>query len=278
MAVPMVLARKHAAPQIALCLVLAGALLLPCVAQAQTLGDVEQRLDRLEKAVRQVQNKPADREPRPSKSRDDVYLQLDRRLGAVERALSSIVSAQERDHRELATALEQLRRIKGDVEARLDAVERHPAAPTPVSQPTAAIANSGATPPNADDRFKQAMGYASQQDWTQAELAFDTFVTTYPADMRVPEARYQLGRAFEGQGKHAQAAQIFLDLYEKNPDAPFIIENLFALGQALAALGPENMQQACDVYGEIEAAHGADLSAEQRSRLLDRRLTLKCSN
>jgi TolA-binding protein len=196
----------------------------------------------------------------------------------VERALSSIVSAQERDHRELATALEQLRRIKGDVEARLDAVERHPAAPTPVSQPTAAIANSGATPPNADDRFKQAMGYASQQDWTQAELAFDTFVTTYPADMRVPEARYQLGRAFEGQGKHAQAAQIFLDLYEKNPDAPFIIENLFALGQALAALGPENMQQACDVYGEIEAAHGADLSAEQRSRLLDRRLTLKCSN
>lgn len=273
----MSLARKHAASQVALCLLLAGALLLPGVAQAQTLGDVEQRLDRLEKAVRQVQNKPAEREARSSKSRDDVYLQLDRRLGAVERALSGIVSAQERDHRDLATTLEQIQRMKGDVEARLDAIESRPAAPALVSQPPAAMSESAAVPPNADDRFKQAMGYASQQDWTKAELAFDSFVTTYPSDTRAPEARYQLGRAFEGQGKHAQAAQIFLDLYEKYPDAPFMIDNLFALGKALGDLGPENAQQACDVYDEIEATHGTALSVDQRSQLLDRRLALKCS-
>lgn len=245
-------------------------------AQAQTLGAVEQRLDRLEKVAHELQRQ-TDRSSRSSDSRDDVYLQLDRRLGALERAISNLVASQERDHRELTTTVEQLQRMKRDVEARLDTLENQPP-PAPAAPVTDIIAETPAAPLDADARFKQAMGYADQQDWPKAELAFDTFVASYPSDPKLPEARYQLGRAFEEQGKHAQAAQIFLDLYQNHPGAPFAVANLFALGEALAAIGPENTEQACDVYSEIEVTHGGKLSVEQRSQLLDRRLALKCSN
>lgn len=273
---PMVLERIRRLRRPALLLIGISALSLAHVAHAQTLGVVEQRLDRLEKITRQLQRE-ADRGARSSNSRDDVYLQLDRRLGALERAISSLVSARERDHRNLAIAIEQLQRMKGDVEARLDAVESQP---PPASTPQRASIKSapGPMPLDADGLFKQAMDYAAHEGWTQAEFAFDTFITSYPTDNRIPEARYQLGRAFQGQGKNPQAAQIFLDLYEKYPGAPFAIANLFALGEALAAMGPESSEQACNVYGELEAIHGTELSVDQRSRLLDRRLSLECSN
>jgi len=246
------------------------------LAQAQTLGAVEQRLDRLEKVARELQRQ-TDRSSRSSDSRDDVYLQLDRRLGALERAISNLVASQERDHRELTTTVEQLQRMKRDVEARLDTVENQPPS-APAAAATDIIAEPPAAPLDADARFKQAMGYADRHDWPKAEFAFDTFIVSYPSDPRLPEARYQLGRAFQGQGKPAQAAQIFLHLYQQHPEAPFAVANLFALGESLAAISPENTGQACDVYSEIDVTHGRDLSVEQRSQLLDRRLALKCSN
>ena len=244
-------------------------------AQAQTLGAVEQRLDRLEKVTRELQ-RATDRVSRSPSSRDDVYLQLDRRLGVLERAISSLVAAQERDHRELTTSVEQLQRMKRDVEARLDAIESLPQV-DPAAQSAGVVAETPPVPLDADARFTQAMDFADREDWPNAEFAFDTFIASYPSDARIPEARYQLGRAFEGQGKHAQAAQIFLDLYQGHPDAPFAVPNLFALAEALGAIGPENAEQACDVYSEIEVTHGKTLSVDQRSQLLDRRLSLKCS-
>lgn len=279
MLVSMAFDRVRPVLRLALGLGVASLLLHPGTSRAQTLGDVEQRLDRVEKAVRRLQAGPSEEELRPPNPHDDVYQQLDRRIGALERAVSSAVSAQEHDHHDLADAVEEIRRMKGDVEARLDAVESRPlASAVPAQQPAIAASEPVATPLNADERFKQAMDYASREDWTDAEFAFDSFVASYPSDPRITDARYQLGRAFQGEGKHAQAAQIFLDLYQKHPDASFMVDNLFALGQELAALGPENTQQACDVYGEIDATHGAALSADQRARLLDRRLALKCKN
>ncbi|MBB3862476.1 TolA-binding protein [Novosphingobium hassiacum] len=208
----------------------------------------------------------------------EALLQLDRRLAALERALSGLMSAQEQDHRALAASLTQMQALKGDIESRLDAVERQAEAiPTASKTPEAAPVPPVAPPPTADDRFRQAMDYAEAQDWPKSELAFDSFVASWPSDARVPEARFQLGRAFQGQGKYAQAAQIFLDLYEKAPQAPFALANLFALADALVAIGPDNSAQACEVYSEIEVVHDSVLTTEQRSRLLDRRLALKCA-
>ncbi|WP_176217860.1 tetratricopeptide repeat protein [Novosphingobium sp. B1] len=254
-------------------------------AQAQSLSGIDQRLQRVEQVVRGLQgDRPvvarptAGATPPPSAAPLDALLQLDRRLAALERALSGLVSTQEQDHRALAASLAQMQALKGDIESRLDAVEQQAAAvPATSSSPPATSVSPAGPPPTVDERFRQAMAYAEAQDWQKSELAFDSFAASWPSDPRVPEARYQLGRAFQGQGKHAQAAQIFLELYEKVPQAPFALANLFALAEALTDMGPDNSVQACDVYAEIEAVHGSTLTIEQRSRLLDRRLALKCA-
>jgi TolA-binding protein len=250
------------------------------VAQAQSLSGIEQRLQRIEQTMRGLQgDRPASVRPAPSSAAPvDALLQLDRRLAALERALSGLVSMQEQDHRALAASLSQMQALKGDIESRLDAMERQAAAiPVVSTVPPSAPVSPVAAPPTADERFQQAMAYAEAQDWQKSELAFDSFAASWPSDPRVPEARFQLGRAFQGQGKHAQAAQIFLDLYQKVPHASFAMTNLFALAEALTGMGPDNSVQACDVYAEIEAVYGSILTIEQRSRLLDRRLALKCA-
>ena len=264
--------------------------------QAQSLGGIEQRLNSVEETVRQMQGRPpiVPATP-PDTGRDrsmatEALVQLDRRLAALERAVSALVAAQEQDHRALSVTVAQIGTVKGDIEERLDTVERRVAALPPNAQKVSApvpsdvsgaegIATGGplAATPSADARFDQAMHYANSQDWPRAELAFDSFVAAWPADPRVAEARFQLARALQGQGKHAQAAKIFLELYEQVPGAPFIVDDLFALAQALADFGPDKVTQACDVYAEIEASHGTALTLEQRSHLLDRRLALKCA-
>lgn len=258
-----------------------GPLSFASVAHAQSLGAVEQRLRQVEQKVELLETgRPAKGTASTASDQPvsiDALMQLDRRLAALERALSGLISAQEQDHRALVTGMAQLQTIKGDTEARLDAVERQAVVPAPpppaaIAQPVASVAQ----PLSADDRFAQAMQYADQQDWPRTELAFDSFVAAWPSDPRASEARFQLARAFQGQGKHAQAAQLFLELYEKAPNAPFIVDDLFALGQSLTDMGPASIAQACDVYAEIETTHGAGLTLEQRSRLLDRRLALKC--
>lgn len=251
------------------------------VAQAQSLSAIEHRLHRLEEAVRGVQGEhPASVRPTAAASTAsvDALLQLDSRLVALERALSVFVSAQEQDHRTLTASLAQVQALKGDFESRLNAMEQQAATVSTISNvPPTAPVPSPELPPTADDRFRQAMSYADAQDWLKSELAFDNFVASWPSDPRVPEARFQLGRAFQGQGKHAQAAQIFLGLYETAPQAPFALANLFALAEVIAEIGPDQNAQACEVYAEIEAVHGGALTMEQRARLLDRRLDLKCA-
>lgn len=249
--------------------------------QTQTLGAVEQRLDRLEKIAQQLE-RAAEKTSQSSRSRIDLNVRMDQRLSELERAIANLVSTQERGQRDMAGMVDQLQRMKGDVERRLDSLENQsqPAGPPPSAKAiveSKAIEESVPVPLDADARFAQAMAYAVRQDWPQAELAFDTFVASYPSHAKLPEAGYQLGRAFQAQGKNAHAAKIFLNLYEQYPDSPFAVESLFALGSALSDMGPENAGQTCDVYGEIEAGHGSLLSIAQRSQLLDRRLALQCS-
>lgn len=274
------------------CLVLWAPLtiMISTATQAQTLGVVEQRLDRLEQAVRKIERKTgklreADSTPQgetPQKPNNPtLLLELNSRLQKLEQMFASQTSASELERRAVAGGLDQLQRFKGDAEQRLDGmdqllsklaalVEAAKQAPPP-SQPSAKVMT-------AEDRYLEALGYAERREWTKAEFAFDTFIAANPAHARVSEARYWLGRSFYGQGKVAQAAQIFLDLFEKQPSAPFALDNLFALGQSLVDLGPENAEQACAVYDQIESGFKDKLSTEQRNILLDIRVKTKCKS
>lgn len=264
------------------------AMLLPVAAQAQTLGAVENRINRLEQSVEKLERKtrklrdevPASTSPVPlaaPPASGSLVIELNNRIEALERLVAGMVASDEQDRRAVAAGLDQLQRLKGDAELRLDGVEQQL-----VKLAAAAEAEKAAPPPpapkalTADDRYLEALDFAERKEWSKAEFAFDTFIAANPGHSRLLEARYWLGRSFQGQGKTAQAAQIFLELFEKQPAAAFALDNLFALAQALVDLGPENTEQACAVYDQIEEGFKDKLGADRRNALLDQRIKLRC--
>lgn len=215
----------------------------------------------------------------------EELLRLSDRIAALERLVSQLVARQDEGQRAAVQLASEFARFKADSEARIEAIELEAAAavanataaptavaPTqePEAPPTVVVA------PVSVDRFDQGLAFAARQDWSQAEMAFDTFIANNPDDERVPAARYQLGLAYLGQQQPAQAARIFLDLFETGAAASFGADNLFALALALEQLDPGNTEQVCTVFSEIETSYGATLTPMQRERLLDLRLAADC--
>lgn len=219
----------------------------------------------------------------------DELLRLSDRIAALERLVSQLVARQDEGQRSAAQLASEFARFKADAEARIEAIELEAAtvattpAPAPALAPAEAITISpsseapAAAVPGPVDRFEQGLAFAGRQDWSQSELAFDTFIANNPEDERIPVARYQLGLAYLGQEQPAQAARIFLDLFQTGAGAAFGADNLFALARALQELDPENTEQLCPVYSEIETSYGEALTPDQREMLLDRRLAGDCT-
>ena len=215
----------------------------------------------------------------------EELLRLSDRIAALERLVSQLVARQDEGQRAATQLASEFARFKADAESRIETIELEsaaafasaPALLTPVGatqEPEAPAAVVVAPVPV--DRFDQGLTFAARQDWSQAELAFDTFIANNPDDERVPAARYQLGLAYLGQQQPAQAARIFLDLFETGAASSFGADNLFALARSIQALDPENTEQLCTVYSEIETSYGEALTSEQRESLLDKRLAEGC--
>ena len=248
----------------------------------QTLGAVEQRLEKIESTLAKVERRVGKvREEAPKNPIAPVSAPLTNdliaRLASLERLVSEMVADGEQDQRALTLAIDQLTRVKADTEQRLEAIEQQTRLLSEVKQAGVAVAPAAeAKILTADERYLEALGFAEKKEWTKAEFAFDTFIAANPAHSRINEARFWLGKSFQGQGKAAQAGQVFLELFEKYPDASFAVENLFALAQSLTDLGPETADQACAVYDQIDSVAKNRLTDVQRSTVLDGRLLLKC--
>lgn len=265
---------------------LATALLAGAMASSpsfgQTLGAIEQRVQKIESALVKVERRVGKvRDDEPKKPQASVPASLTNdlitRLASLERLVSEMVADGEQDQRALSLAIDQLNRVKADTERRLETIEQKTSLLSEAKQALAPVAPVGEPKMlTADDRYLEALGFAEKKEWAKAEFAFDTFIASNPTHPRVIEARYWLGRAFQGQGKAAQAGQIFLELFEKYPEASFAVENLFALAQSLSDLGPESVDQACAVYDQIDEVAKSTLTVAQRGLLLDRRILLKC--
>lgn len=279
-------------------------------AGAQRAASPEQRIDRLEKQVRQVQRQvfprgePADSagfSDEPAATQTSVR-SLDERLATLERQLSDIVrSAEENGHR--AAVLEaELARLKTDQDSRLRALEAGVAAaaaapvvttttaspPVTVSRPrgepvivarpplTTAPAT---TVPAAEDPAEIAYdeGYQLWRSgrYSAAITALRAFSSAYPKHRRASWANNLVGRALLDQGQPRAAADALLANYRTNPRGERAADSLYYLGQALMKLGQPG--QACKAYSELDEVYGASMRGELKTLLPSARTEAKCS-
>ena len=270
----------------------------PAAAQRQTTP--EQRIDRLEKQVRQMsrqvfpKGQPADTagySDDPAATQIQAN-QLSNRLDSVEQQMTAILRASEENGSRIATMEAELARLRADQDRRLraiesgsgdgpatasdsatDEVDETPPAPrprteTPRSTPAAAL-NGAEAAYDAGFRLWEAKKYDS------AIASLRKMVAAYPDDRRVSWANNLIGRSLLDKGQYRPAAEALLANYRGNKGGERAADSLYYLGQAQMKLGQPG--QACRAYGEAEAIYGAKLRVDLKKLIADGKAQASCS-
>ena len=268
----------------------------PAAAQRREASP-EQRIERLEKQVRQVQKRifpkgqPVDTagfSDDPAASQASVT-NLITRLDAIERQMAEAVRSSEENGNRIGIMEADLARLRADQERRLRALETTPAAavvPEPVDEPAAATpapkpAGVGADgdPALDGDAAAEAAYDKGYQQWTARQYdaavkSLDAMIKAYPQSRRVSWAHNLAGRALLDKGQPRAAAERLLANYRRDPKGERAQDSLFYLGQSLIKLGQPS--QACKAYAELEDVYGASLRAPLRKDLPSAKSAARC--
>ena len=278
----------------------------PAIAQKRQ-PTPEQRIERLEKQVRQVQKQvfpkgqPADTagfSDDPAATQESVT-GLNGRLDAIERQLSDIVRQSEENGNRVAVMETELARLRAEQDRRIRALEtaapaaQEPAAtseeepaeaPPPPSRPkverrdsearAAEPASEAATDP-AEAAYDEAFQLWNSGKYDQAIKSLQAFTKKYPDHRRTSWAYNLTGRAMLDKGQPRAAAEALLANYRRDPKGERAQDSLFYLGQALMKLGQPG--QACKAYEELEEVYSSNLRAPLKAALPGAKSSAKCS-
>lgn len=299
--------------------VVAAAILspVPLAAQAVDVGKLDRRVGTLESEMRAVQRKvfpggnaryfepeiPAKAEappPAPEAAPATTPIaDLSARVDALEGQMKTMTGQIEALEYKLRQLDDGQRRLKGDVEFRLNALEHPggaapadgsapPPAPAPASAtglgtlaaPAASLAVPKPAPPAARPAtdaaaWAQAYPRVTARDWPGVEAAMTQYLADWPKSTRLPQAKYWLGRSFAARGQNPQAAKAFLDVYQSAPRAAAAPDALIGLAGALNAMAKP--RDACQVLSELDAVYGAKLTEMQKADAGRQRTRAKCA-
>lgn len=266
----------------------------------------EQRIDRLERQVRQVQKQvfpkgqPADTagfSDDPAATQDSVN-GINGRLDAVERQLADILRQSEENGNRVAQMEAEVARLRADQDRRLRALETGPAtnedsAPTgqqdqseqaeaapPPSRPKVEAAQGNTVSADAASDPAETAYDAGFQLWSQGKYdaaikSLQAFTKKYPDHRRTSWAYNLTGRALLDKGQPRAAAEALLANYRRDPKGERAQDSLFYLGQALMKLGQPG--QACKAYAELEDVYASNLRAPLKTALPGAKSEAKCS-
>jgi TolA-binding protein len=267
----------------------------------------EQRLERLERQVQQVQRqvfpkgRPADTagfSDDPAASQSSV-ITLDQRLDALERQTSEILRQAEENGNRLRTIESDNARARRNQEERMAAIEQRlseAATSLPVPSVSSNPPPTGArprpanampsttvlTPPNGpavgdpgEDAYSEGFRLFEQGQYDAAITALRAFTSAYPKHRRVSFANNLVGRALLDKGQARAAAEALLANYRALPSGERAADSLYYLGQAQMKLGQPG--QACRAYSEAEAIYGAKMRPELKKMVTDAKLQASCS-
>lgn len=270
----------------------------------------EQRIERLEKQLRQVQRQvfpkgqPADTagfsdEPVATQS---SFRNLNERLNGLERQLADVLRQSEENGHKAAMMEAELGRLRTDQERRLTALESAAAAAaasapaitatTTASGPPVSVRTPGGSVPQpasaapgpaalpaADDPAELAYdeGYQLWRSgkYDQAITSLRAFTSAFPKHRRASWANNLTGRALLDKGEPRAAAEALLANYRGNPKGERAPDSLYYLGQSLMQLNQP--EQACKAYSELESVYGATLRAELKRLLPAAKADARCS-
>lgn len=265
----------------------------------------EQRIDRLEKQVQQMQRqvfprgRPADTagfvdDPAAPQS---AVISLAQKLDSLERQMAELVRQSEDNGNALRSLQAELAQARRDSEDRIAGLEQRlatgvAAEPGPSTEPvsaTPAKARSATVKPApaetddvaqipASDPGEEAYTIGFKQweggDYDAAIRSLRAFVAKYPSHRRVSFANNLIGRSLLDKGQPRAASEVLLANYRKNPKGERAADSLYYLGQSLMKLNQPG--QACKAYDELETIYGSKIRADLKKLVASAKSDAKC--
>jgi TolA-binding protein len=280
--------------------------LSPAVAQRQEASP-EQRIERLEKQIQQMQRqvfpkgRPADTagfadDPAATQSSVTAIAQ---RLEALERQVTDLVRMTEESANRQRTIESDLERSRSDLDRKLAELEQRLAAaaaaipagspPTPANasatpakpKPSAPLAASTGGPEAAPAEDPAEIAYTEgfklweAGRYDESITALRAFVSAFPKHRRVSFANNLIGRALLDKGEAKAAVPVFIANYRGNPAGERAPDSLYYLGQALMKLGQP--AQACNAYAELDEVFGAKVRPELKKLQTEAKQQAQCN-
>lgn len=262
-------------------------------AQAQTLGTLDNRLNKLEREVRAVQRKvfpggndrffePEIQTPAPGAVDDNggfgvgaatptaVFTE---RLNALESQVQNLTGQVEEMNFKMRQMQERLASFESDTKFRLQTLEGN-------GGEGALDFEGGGGSPSAggpDGQYAAAYSLYEEKDFSGAQSAFTAFMEANPEHEKASAAGYWIGRSLLQQDQPVQAVQAFLSNYQERRDGVRAPDSLLWVGRSLMQIEPPRREQACQAYDRLETEYEGKMSNEVVSGLVEARMEADCS-
>lgn len=257
---------------------------------AQDAASDEKRIERVEKQLRAIQRKVFGTDGTSIETTPQEPIATGDTSGRKLVADMSVkISAIERQMREITGRLEAIEYAQEQFTKKLDlftkdtSIRFEEMRTTAATTPASPGADTAVAPPkvpelalpegSADSQFKWAFAYVAKNDFKNAQKALGLFLAKNPTGDLSANAHFWLGRVNFQEGKYAQAAEQFLQVFEGNPKHKKAAESLVELGSAMIKLGENN--SACEAYLEFRRAY-PDANARLKSRVEAGEKKAKC--
>lgn len=246
--------------------ILALGVIVPVMAQSDTLGDVMSDLSLVYAEIETLK-----RELQPSEDHNPTDLSgtvLDR-VVVIEGELQRLTAKVENlEHMVQIVARDGASRI-GDLEWRICELDPNCDTSTLGQASVLGGARLPVTPSipltetipvqlaaQEENDFEMAMAALEQNAFSKAADLFASYRKTYPGGPLDPPALVGEGRAFDGLGDTREAARRYLQAFSDYPNDKVAPEALWRLGDALAGLGSKD--EACVTLSEVKTRYPDD--------------------
>ncbi len=292
--------------KILFCLLLSACVLTPRAGNAATVADLSDRMDKLERSMKNLNKKLGNNyvgsTKRPADDSADAAVVQAQDLEENVRQLTGEV---ERMGFEREEQTEKQKRIQDDnnqrfidLENRLREIERRlqqadaekdraekalkAAEKKRKDQEAAALkaendkkdkikATYGKK--NAKTLYNEAFASIKKQDYKTAEKQFEAFLELYPKNDLAGNAQYWLGESYFARGQFDKAAIAFAEGFQKYRDSQKAPDNLFKLGLTMARMNKK--EEACIAFKNFSAEY-PKVSESMKKRLQKEMNKLSC--
>lgn len=169
----------------------------------------------------------------------EQVLDLLRQMESQQQELRQLRNQVEVQQNEIDKLKARERTLLGDIDRRLQALEKREAAPAANAPPAANNGNNGAAEiaPAEQQAYDAAFALMKQSQYERAIKAFRDFITRYPRSPLAGNAQYWAGEANYVLHDFKAALTEFTQLTERYPDSPKVPEAMLKIGYVQAELG-----------------------------------------